>query len=163
MKIKITKDPAMSFEQFEKLFLEKVIEPNRYARFVKAYNKLDTFNKSNTIRQFWIADCAIKRNWDIYLICDKAPKDLDSGRHYFSMWTKALADNGMLYDHHIWFVEEVAKELGCWNLGGTRNTPFAFEFYSKAIGMSRTLDATDYFFNIVREVTGSYIQLTSWR
>jgi hypothetical protein len=100
-----------------------------------------------------IAACGQYKHWDtLFAICEKMPRNLDSGRHYYSI--------NYVHDNRIkkLFLGDFIKVVH----GDIQNRDKCIDKYifsSGAIGMSRTLDATDGLFSYLREIGGYYTQL----
>lgn len=96
---------------------------------------------------------ALLKGRSVYAVCEKAPRKLDYGRHWYS----------------IYFVNKKGEFQIFWSRGFTalvgadiqnkdRNMR-KFIFSSRVIGMSRCLDATDGLFNLLKDLGGCYAQV----
>jgi hypothetical protein len=100
---------------------------------------------------------AIRQGWDVWAQVEKEPRDLDRGRHYYSI----RFVNAEHTVSQVWPVEpyeEVARWLGMSINNRDMSRP-KYMFSSRVIGMSRKLDATGAFAELFRRVTGTYFQL----
>lgn len=87
-------------------------------------------------------------------ICEKQPRNLDSGKHYYSVYF--TTEKGEL--DIVWggeFLYPLIHQDRQDRDRGMRRYIFA----SGAIGMSRLLDATDGLFTTLRKITGTYTQI----
>lgn len=95
---------------------------------------------------------AARAGYEVWAECTKEPRSLDHGRHYYQIYYLNLDKEGkprrnkffalILMDHSR------DKYLERW------------AFTSRAIGMSRMLDATDHVFGILKNLGGCYMQLS---
>jgi len=85
----------------------------------------------------------------LFAICEKEPRNLGSGNHYFSV--RYIKNNQI---EKLWLWDFISA------LGGiTQNRDRSldkFVFGSGIIGMSRVLDATDGVFNYLKAIGGFY-------
>lgn len=88
----------------------------------------------------------------IFALCVKEPRNLDSGRHYFSV---NYIKDGEIQKVWLW---DFIKHVGGYDQNRDRNMD-KFVFGSGAIGMSRVLDATDGLFSYLRSIGGFYTQI----
>jgi len=99
---------------------------------------------------------AIVKKRSVFLVCDKEPRNLDSGRHWYSLWyvNKAGARE------KFWPGSDsvLAKVVSMDENNRDAYLP-KWGFSSSAIGMSRALGATDGFSYFLKECTGGcYVQ-----
>jgi len=95
-------------------------------------------------------------NGRIYGLCEKCPSNLDRGNHYYSIIY--VSSNGTLESVYM---PKLRKLIGAYVQNKRRNIPY-FGFKSRAIGMNRLLDATDGFFDFLRNMGGCYAQINVW-
>lgn len=98
---------------------------------------------------------AIFNGWNVWADTEKWPRNLDSGRHYFSI--HYITDDhkrGTFWPH----CSALAKFIGMTENNRDHSIP-KWTFSSRAIGMSRLLDATDGLFKLLEDLTGTYVQL----
>lgn len=88
---------------------------------------------------------------------EKAPRNLDSGKHYFTIWYTKI-DNDIPVKTILWCYD-FTRALGGVSQNKDRSMR-KYVFDSGAIGMNRVLDATDGVFNFLRKVSGTYAQLS---
>jgi len=92
----------------------------------------------------------------IYGLCEKYPSNLDRGNHYYSIIY--VSSNGTLESVYM---PKLRKLIGAYAQNKRRDIPY-FGFKSRAIGMNRLLDATDGFFDFLRNMGGCYAQINVW-
>lgn len=79
---------------------------------------------------------ALVNGWSVWAELDKEPRNLDSGRHYWSLFY--IADN---QKQHFWpGCSALAKYIGMTENNRDRSIP-KWCFASSAIGMSRLMDS----------------------
>jgi len=96
---------------------------------------------------------ALLNKRSVFAVCEKAPRNLDSGRHYYTIHYSNVQGKVC----RLWLGEFTPF------VGGTvqdrdRNM-YKYIFESSAIGMSRLLDATDGVFSFLRSLGGCYAQI----
>jgi hypothetical protein len=99
---------------------------------------------------------AILKGNSVWYEVEKAPRNLDSGAHYFTVWY-CKYEKGKATKDILW-VYDFIRAIG----GVTQDRDRSirkFIFKSSAIGMSRVLDATDGLFNFYKSFGGLYCQL----
>lgn len=95
---------------------------------------------------------ALGKKNDVYCICDKQPRNLDSGKHYFSIY---YVKNGQ--NHRLWLYD-FGLIVGGHRQDRDMHLP-RYGFSSGAIGMSRILDACDGVFSFLKRIGGHYAQI----
>jgi len=88
----------------------------------------------------------------LFAICEKQPRNLDSGRHYYSV--QYIKDNEI---RKAWFWDFI-KVLGGYVQNRDRHLD-KYVFGSGVIGMSRMLAATDGLFCYLKRIGGFYTQI----
>jgi len=78
----------------------------------------------------------------------KEPSNLDKGAHYYRCYYLDIDKNNQPYMHQIF-----APIFMSWH------KKLGYTFRSRAIGMSRQLDATYYLFSVINKIGGCYIQI----
>lgn len=122
----------------------------------KEYSELKDADDSDI--QYWARSLkglndALIDGRSVFAVCDKMPRNLDSGSHHYS----------------IFYVTKDGRVSNFWMgkfmlvIGGGRNKIESglrhITFSSGAIGMSRVLAATDGVFNFLRRIGGCYAQI----
>jgi hypothetical protein len=90
----------------------------------------------------------------VFCVCDKEPRNLDSGSHYYSVYY--VDEKGQ--DQIVWEGESLYWFIGQDRQDRDRSIR-RYIYKSGAIGMSRVLDATDGLFTCLKSITGTYAQL----
>ena len=99
---------------------------------------------------------AITKKRDVFLVCDKEPRNLDSGRHWYSLFFVSKQGRRVKF----WPGSDciLAKVVGMDENYRDKHLP-KWGFSSSVIGMSRALDATDSLSYFLKECTGGcYVQ-----
>lgn len=89
----------------------------------------------------------------VFAVCEKQPRNLDSGKHYYSVYY--VNEEGKT--ERFW-PYEFAVLVGMDEQNKDRAMP-KWVFSSRAIGMSRLLDATDGLFSFLKKLGGCYAQI----
>lgn len=98
-------------------------------------------------------NAALMSGRSVFAVCDKAPRNLDSGNHYYSVfYTNAMGEVIRLW------TAEFTPFLGGVRQDRDRNL-MRWIWCSGVIGMSRVLDATNGIFSFLRELGGCYAQI----
>jgi hypothetical protein len=133
------------------------IEGNLRAELAKAKIEAPEWAINELSGMFYGLHEALRLGWDVWAQLEKEPRDLDHGRHYYSIcYVTAEHTVG-----HVWPVapyDEVARWMGMTVNNRDTSRP-KYMFSSRVIGMSRKLDATGAFAELFRRVTGTYFQL----
>lgn len=96
--------------------------------------------------EFQLLNNALFDGKDVFAICYKQPRNLDSGKHHFQ----------------IHYINENNRITKFWNINFMdkwSNGDYSYSFSSRVIGMSRLLDATDNIFGILQLCGGCYAQI----
>lgn len=122
----------------------------------KEYNKCDESQKDSILCNFYGLYSALVNKRDVFAICCKEPKNLDSGYHHFSVYY--ITEEGRA--SRFWISDEAfAKKLGA-KVNKNRSAWLPYiTWVSGAIGMSRLLDATDSLFTALKRISGIYTQI----
>ena len=102
---------------------------------------------------------AITKKRDVFLVCDKEPRNLDSGRHWYSLFF--VSKQGKRVKFWPGSDSILAKVVGMDENNRDRNMP-KWGFSSSVIGMDRALDATDGLSYFLGECKAGYVQFTGW-
>lgn len=86
---------------------------------------------------------------DVWVDCVKSPRNTDTGKTWFQIYYISI-DNGIGMRNIFWCLPFMRKG----NVAGRH-----WGFSSNAIGMSRSLHATNRVFNFLKNLGGCYIQL----
>jgi hypothetical protein len=133
------------------------IEDNLRAELAKAKIAVDDRNLRYLGGMFARLHEALCLGWDVWAQLEKEPRDLDCGRHYYSI----RFVNAEHTVSQVWPVEpyeDVARWMGM-SINKRDMARPKYMFSSRVIGMSRKLDATGAFAELFRRVTGTYFQL----
>ena len=141
---KLTKQALSDY--FDKHYTEKAKKIIKGTLF-ESLNGL----KNQFITELYDLNNAILNDYEVWFTCEKEPRNLDSGRHYYQIWFLAM-NNGKPIRRHFW-VLVLMDNTG--NRSGYR-----WNYTSGATGMSRLIDATDHVFNILKACGGCYVQLS---
>lgn len=91
----------------------------------------------------------------VFAECEKEPRNLDSGNHYYSVYfNNAKAESCI-----VWGGEFLYRYIGQ-DRQDRDQSMRRYIYKSGAIGMSRLLDATDGLFNRLKSITGTYAQIS---
>jgi hypothetical protein len=91
----------------------------------------------------------------VFAVCVKEPRNLDSGRHYYEVYY--VTEEGQI--EVVWGGEYLYGFIGQTRQDRDRSIR-RYLFSSGVIGMSRALDATDGLFVRLKDITGTYCQLS---
>lgn len=94
---------------------------------------------------------AMRAGRHVFAICEKEPRNLDSGRHYFSI--RYVMNNKVCILCLQYFTEVLGGDTM------TDRSQRKWLYGSGAIGMSRLLDATNGVFTFLKELGGCYSQI----
>jgi hypothetical protein len=133
------------------------IEDNLRAELAKAKIEAPEWAINELSSMFHGLHEALRQGWDVWAQVEKEPRNLDHGRHYYSIRFVNAAHTVS----QVWPVEpyeEVARWLGM-DINKRDMSRPKYMFSSRVIGMSRKLDATGAFAELFRRVTGTYFQL----
>jgi len=136
-------------EKIKKALSEMVEEYNQEHR-----KKINLMPNDLDIAAEGLADLAeaINNKWSVFAICEKEPRSLDTGNHYFSIYyTKNNQIHRLcLYEMIILFGGKISKD---WSMP-------KYVFCSGVIGASRVLDATDRVFRFLADIGACpYVQI----
>lgn len=106
---------------------------------------------NRSVREFLRLNNAIKKGWEVWAVCEKQPRNLDSGKHWFQIYYLSL-EKGKPTKNIFWVTDLMDKNRD--------RSMRGFGFSSGAIGMSRLLDATNHIFCILKECGGEYKQIS---
>jgi len=128
--------------------LEKLFEKNKIKATPEESKTVS--EELETINKLLIAGKGVRAQ------CIKEPRgNLDTGNHYYGI---EYINNGDF--ERFWPAgnSQIAELFGMSEWNRDYSMP-KWSFRSGAIGMSRKLDATDRFFNVLKAITGTYAQL----
>lgn len=91
----------------------------------------------------------------VFAVCEKNPRRLDAGRHYYTVYY--ISDEGK--QERVWGYSEALASIGGFDHFPSKRDVPCWCFSSRAIGMSRLLDATDGYFCLLRNIGGCYAQI----
>jgi CRISPR/Cas system-associated endonuclease/helicase Cas3 len=91
----------------------------------------------------------------VFAECEKEPRNLDSGNHYYSVYYNDEKGQTQI----VWGGEFLYLFIGQDRQDRDRSMR-RYIFKSGAIGMSRLLDATDALFVRLKTITGTYAQIS---
>jgi hypothetical protein len=142
----------MYIEKNGKITVEQVIEEIKKSRV-----KMEDHEIKDTAECLVRLNDTLLRGGEVWATCLKEPRNLDSGCHYYSI--HFINDDGK-YDT-VWLYS-FGKVLGGTEWSRNWSMP-KYLWKSRAIGMSRLLDATDGVFSFLRRLGGCYAQInTRW-
>lgn len=129
-------------------------------RLKKAYEKdlihAHGWQIKDIVETLYYMQHAILKGGKVGCECIKEPTgNLDTGRHYYDIVVRYITKEKKIAERFVNFPEAMGREIGYWN----KTWSGGFAFGSGAIGMSRKLDATNWYANICKEVIGIYFQL----
>ena len=120
--------------------------------------KADPHEIEYLAKELHALNLAICKGWGGWAECEKEPRNLDSGLHYFSVrYITQDRRRACFWPHG----SGLAKWLNMSENNRDRSLR-KWNFTSGAIGMSRVLDATDSLFYRLQQITGTYGQLSSY-
>jgi len=98
---------------------------------------------------------ALMDNRSVFAVCDKEPRNLDSGSHHYSI--HFVTKDGHV---NVFWAGPLMEYLGA-SKNKVESGMRYFTFKSGAIGMSRLLASTDGVFSFLRKCGGCYSQIQS--
>lgn len=117
------------------------------------YRKLDLSHFDTAVKELLKLNDALVSGRSVWATCEKYPSRLDLGRHYYMVWY--VNDKGQ---REKFWPMSFGPLFGMDEQNRDRRM-YKWVFSSRAIGMSRLLDATDTLGNIHKEAGGGYFQL----
>ena len=123
-------------EKIKTVLLDRLQRETTKRRFAELQQK--QFEVQHAVKEFAGLLLALQNDRSVFFVCEKWPRRLDSGRHYYSLYY--VTAEGKV--SRFWpCCSEFAKVFGMDENNRDRSLP-KWMFSSRVIGMDRLLDAT---------------------
>lgn len=155
----IQKGESLPIETFQaktrEMIENRVNSTYTSAKERKALKSASDYQIDDLGRQLYGLNEALLNDRSVFAVCEKEPRNLDAGRHYFSVYY--IDEKGQT--NIIWGGENLYSLIGQDRQDRDRNVR-RYIYSSRAIGMSRLLDATDRLFSTLKSISGTYTQIS---